>query len=281
MRVNKAGWALAAMAAMGMVEGCAKKVGGQVVAVVNGQEVTQGELNSELGGQQIPPGADRNRIMAQLLQQVVTRKLLVGRAKEQGLDKAPAYLAQVQRGQDQVLITMLASNAAKTVATPDTAAADQFMAENASLFAGRKRYTLDQIVFPAKPDPVLAAKLKDAKTMPQVEAALTSSGIAFQRGTARLDTAQLAPAIGAKIAALPPGEPFLVPQAGQMVVNVIRSVESMPVPADQARPAAAELLRRQTVERAMRKQADDARASATISYAPGFAPLKAGAAPAP
>lgn len=280
MRV-KAGWALVAIAMLGTLEGCGKKVGGQVVAVVNGQEITQGELNAELSGQQIPPGADRNAVMAQILQRVVTRKLLVGRARQQGLDKSPAYLAQVQRGQDQVLIAMLASNAAKTVALPDTAAADQFMAENPSLFAGRKRYQLDQLVFAAKPDPVLAAKLKDAKTMAQVEAALTGSGVPFQHGTAQLDTAQLDPAIGAKIAALAPGEPFLVPQAGQMVVNVIRSAEPLPMVPEQARPAAAELLRRQTVEKAMRKQADDARAGATITYAPGFAPAKPGTASAP
>lgn len=283
MRMKTAGWMLGAAAAtlgLGTMGGCAKKVGGQVLAVVNDQEITQGELNAELGGQQIPPGADRNRVMAQLLQQVVTRKLLVGKAREQGLDKSPVYLAQVQRGQDQVLIAMLASNAAKTVATPDTAAADQFMAENPSLFGGRRRYALDQLVFPAKPDPVLAAKLKATKTMAEVEAVLTSSGIAFQRGTAQLDTAQLPPAIGAKIAALPPGEPFLVPQNGQMVVNVIRSTESMPVPVEQARPAAAELLRRQTVETAMKKQVDQARATAKITYAPGFAPPKS-VAPAP
>ena len=275
MRVNKAGWALgtAAMVALAL-GGCGKKVGGQVVAVVNGQEITQGELNAELGGQQIPPGADRTKVMAQLLQQVVSRKLLVGKAKEQGLDKSPAYLAQIQRSEDQILIGMLASNAAKQVAVPGAAAADQFMAENSSLFAGRKRYTLDQLVFPAKPDPALAAKLKPAKTLAEVEAALTSSGIAFQRGSTQLDTAQIPPAIAAKIAALPSGEPFLVPQNGQMVASVIRSAEPVPVSTDQSRPAAVELLRRQAVEQAMKKQVDQARASANITYAPGFAPPK-------
>ena len=257
--------------------GCTKKVGGQVVAVVNGQEITQGELNAELNGQQIPPSVDRTKVMAGLLQQVVDRKLLVGKAKDQGLDKSPAYLAQLQRGQDQLLIQMLASNAAKQVSLPDAAAANQFMSENPSLFSGRKRYSLDQLAFPAKPDPALAAKLKAAKTMAEVEAALTSSGVTFQRGTSQLDSAQLAPAVAARIAALPSGEPFLVPQNGQMVVNVIRSAEPMPVPADQARPAAVELLRRQTVEQAMKKQVDQARASAKITYAPGFAPPKAGA----
>lgn len=278
MRMIKAGWALGAAAAATLaLGGCGKKVGGQVVAVVNGQEITQSELNAELGDQQVPPGADRTKVMAQLLQQVVSRKLLVGKAKGQGLDKSPAYLAQVQRAQDQVLIGMLASNAAKQIAVPDAVAIDQFIKANPSLFAGRKRYALDQLMFPAKPDPALAAKLKGAKTMAEVEAALTSSGVAFQRGSNQLDSAQIPPAIAAKIAALPAGEPFLVPQGGQIVVNVIRAAEPVPMAADQERPAAAELLRRQSVEQAMKKQVDQARATAKITYAPGFAPPKPGA----
>ena len=54
----------------------------------------------------------------------------------------------------------------------------------------------------------------------------------------------------------------------------------MPVPAAQAQPAAIELLRRQAVEQAMRKQADQARAKAKITYDAGFAPPKGAATPA-
>lgn len=279
MRATKAGLALSVAAATLLLAACEKKVGGQVVAVVDGQEITQNELNAELNGQQIPPGADRKAVMQQLLQQIVNRKLLVGRAKDQGLDKSPTYLAQVSRAQDTVLINMLAANAAKLTTVPDTAAAARFMAQNPSLFAGRKRYVLDQIVFQATSDAALQAKLKPAGTMAAVEAVLKESGIAFQRGSAQLDTAALPPPVAARIAALPPGEPFVVPQNGQVVVSVIRSAEAAPVPAAQAQPAAIELLRRQTVEQAMRKQTDDARKAATITYADGFAPPKPPAGP--
>lgn len=271
MKMNK-GLTIGVASAMLLVGGCGKKVGGQVVAVINGEEVTQGEVNAELNGQAIPPGADQKAVMAQLLQQIVSRKLLVGRAKTQGLDKSPAYLAQAQRARDAVLIGMLASNTAKTVAVPDGADATRFMADNPSLFAGRKRYQIDQIAFAATPDPVLAAKLRAAKTMPEVEAALKAAGITWQTGTSQVDSATLPPPVAKQIAALPAAEPFLVPRGGQIVANVIRSSEALPVPADQAQPAAIELLRRQAVEQALRKQVDTARASAKITYAPGFAP---------
>lgn len=279
--MKKTGLVLGAVSMLALLGGCEKKVGGQVVAVVNGQEITQQELNAELNGQPIPPNADKKVVMQQLLQRVIDRKLLVGKAKEQGLDKSPTYLAQVQRAEDAVLIDMLASNVAKGLPVPDAAAANQFMANNASLFAGRKRYQLDQITFQAPNDPALAEKLKPAKTLAEVETVLKGAGIQYQRGTAQLDTAALPPVIAARIAGLPAGEPFLVPQNGQMVVNVIRSTEAVPVSPQQAQPAAIELLRRQAVEQAMRKQAEDARAKAKITYDNGFAPpAKAGATPA-
>lgn len=264
-------------ASMLILGGCDKKVGGQVVAVVNGQEITQQELNAELNGQQIPPGADRKAVMAQLLQRVIDRKLLVGKAKEQGLDKSPAYLAQVQRGQDGVLIEMMTSSAAKAVPVPDATAAQQFIAANPTMFGGRKRYQLDQLIFTAANDPALQAKLKPVKTLPEVESVLTSSGIKFKRGSAQLDSAMLPAPIASRIAALPPGEPFVVPQNGQIVVSVIRSAVDIPTPAQQAQPAAVEIIRRQAVETAMRKQIEAARASAKITYDTGFAPPKAGA----
>lgn len=269
--MNKAGLALCAASVL-LLSGCEKKVGGQVVAVVNGEEITQQELNAELGSQQLPQGADRKVVMQQLLQRVVDRKLLVAKAKEQGLDKSPTYLAQVSRAQDAVLIDTLAGNAAKSVAVPDAAAAAQFMTANPSLFAARRRYQLDQIAFSAKPSPALDAKLKPAKTLAQVEAVLRGENIAFQRGTGQIDTAALPPEVSARIASLPPGEPFLIPGNGQLIVNVIRSAENVAVPAAQAQPAAAEMLRRQTVEQAVRKQVQQARSSAKITYAPGFAP---------
>ena len=264
---------------MMLTSGCGKKVGGQVVAVVNGQEITQGEVNAELGNQQIPPGVDRKAVMGQVVQQIVNRKLLVDRAKEQGLDKSPTYLGQIQRAEDAVLINMLASNVGKTLPVPDTAATSTFIAQNPSLFTGRKRYQLDQIIFPATASPVLTAKLKAAKTMAEVEAALTSQNIQFKRGTGAIDTGNIPPAAAVQIAALPNGEPFVVPQGGQVVVNVVRSTEAVPVPNEQAQPAAIELLRRQAVEQAMHKQLDSARASAKITYAPGFTPPAKGAQP--
>lgn len=277
----KIGLVVATAMMLPLVAGCQKKAEGQVVAVVNGHEITQQELNAELGNAQIPPGADKKAIMAQLLQRVIDRKLLVGKAKAEGLDQSPTYLTQVSRAQDGILIDLLAEKSAKAVPVPDAAAAAKFVADNPSLFAQRKRYVLDQIAFPMSNDPALAAKLKAAQTMAEVEAALKSSNVQYKRGSATLDTASIPPDAAQKIAALKPGEPFLVPQNGQVIASVIKSVEAQPVDQQQATPVATQILRRKGVEEAMKKDLDAERAKAKIDYQPGFAPPAGKATPSP
>lgn len=269
-------------AMMVLLSGCEKKAGGQVVAVVNGEEITQQELNAELNGAQLQQGADKKAIMAQLLQRVVDRTLLVQQAKEEKLDQSPAYLEQSRRQQDSLLVNMYAGKLSKNVPLPDSAAVSSFIAGNPTMFAGRKRYTLDQLVFPQPTDMTLVKELQPAHSLEAIAAILTAKGVAFQRGNGQLDSGMLPPEVASKIGALPPGEPFLIPDNGRLVASVIKSSEPVATPGDQATPAALNILRQQALAEAMRKQVAKARASAKIDYQPGFAPppgSTSGAAP--
>lgn len=281
MTRNKTMLITGASALMLLVAGCEKKVGGQVVAVVNGEEVTQQEVNAELQGANIPPTADKKAIMAQVVQQIVDRKLLVQKAKAEGLDKSPNYLEQLRRGEDALMINLLTTKAAKGVSLPDAAAVDKFIADNPTLFSQRKRYTLDQISFAQPSDQSVLRQLEPAHSLEAVAATLSAAGVQFTRGNSTLDTAMLPPAVAAKIASLPAGEPFVAPDKGRIVASVITSTTAAPTPEAQARPAALELLRRQALGSAMQKQLDAARSTAKITYQPGFTPPKAPATPAP
>ena len=274
MTRNKTMLLTGASALLLVVAGCEKKVGGQVVAVVNGEEITQQEVNAELQGANIPPTADKKAITAQVVQQIVDRTLLVQKAKAEGLDKSPSYLDQLRRGEDALIINLLTTKAAKGVSLPDSAAVDKFIADNPTLFSARKRYALDQISFPQPSDQTVLRQLEPAHSLDAVAATLSAAGIQFTRGSGTLDTAMLPPPVAAKIGALPAGEPFVAPDKGRIVVSVITSTTPTPTPEAQARPAALELLRRQALGNAMQKQLQAARSAAKITYQPGFSPPK-------
>ena len=258
-----------------LMAGCQKKVGGQVVAVVNGEEITQQDVNAELQGASIPLTADKKAVTNQVIQRIVDRTLLVQKAKAEGLDKSPTYLEQVRHAQEAVAVNLLTSKAAKRVALPDASAVDSFIAGNPSLFAGRKVYKLDQIIFAQPSDLAVLHKLAPAHTLDAVAALLTASSIQFTRGSSQLDTGSVPPAIAAKIAGLPRGEPFITPEKGQVIASVIVGEQPNPTPGAQTRTAAVNILRQQAIGAAMQKQLDSARAAAKIQYQPGFSPVKA------
>lgn len=249
--------------------GCQKHVGGQVIAVVNGEEITQQQFNSEPHGAATP---DKKAALAQGLQQLVERKLLVQKAKVEGIEKTPEYLARVMQMQDQLAVDMLVANQAKKIAVPEKNDVTQFIASNPVMFGARKRYARDEIVFSGTPDAKTRQELTNAHTLDAVAGVLTAHGIPFKRRNGEMDSLVVPKEVIDRIKALPPGEPFIIPDRGQLVASVITSVTASPTPEAEATPIAMDRLRQRALSAAMRAQLAAAKSSATIEYAPGFAP---------
>ena len=257
-----------------LVTGCQKTPKGQVVAIVNGDEISQAELNAELQGVQIPDSADRDKLRRQVLQRLVDRKLIVQKAREQGLDKTPEYVAQQRRLEENLLVSMLGQKIAATVPLPDDRDITQYIADNPTQFSGRERLLLDQIQFQAPKDVKRLLTLKDAHSLDDIAAGVQKLGLSFSRGKGVIDTGRLDPKLVSVINKLPPGEPFILPSNGQYVASVIVGRDSTPTPAPASRQAAAEMVRRNELIAESKAQVARARSTAEIQYQPGFEPDK-------
>lgn len=255
-----------------MVGGCQKHVGGQVVAVVNGEEITQQEFNGELGTVASAPNGDKQAFMRQVLQHLVDRKLLVQQAKADGIDRSPEYLNQVIRGQDELAVKLLAAKLTKTIPVPDSAAVAQFIASNPTMFNARKVYTLDQIVFPANVDPKTLHALEPAHTLDAVASVLSAHGVQMERGKGQMDSATLPKAMIDRISSLPAGEPFVIQDKGRFVASVIAASNAAPMPGPQATAIATNALRQKALADALKARLAAASAKSKIEYAQGFAP---------
>lgn len=257
-------------AALLATTGCGKKATGQVVAVVNGDEITLDELNAELSGVNLPPNADKKLAMRQLLQQVIDRRLLAQSAKEQGLDKDPAYITQQRRMNEDLLVRMFAKKSADTIPVPTAAEIDKYIADHPMAFGQRTRYKLDQIRFEMPADPSKLKALEGDHSMDAITTHLTAMGIKFERGSSALDSGAVAPAALKQVTSLPPGEPFITPAGRAVAVSVITGTEPMAVPEAQVRPLAVQALRNETLNNIGEKRLKEARASGKIEYQPGY-----------
>ncbi len=251
---------------------CQKKASGQTVAVVNNEEITAAELNSELTSDSNLAGVDTKQARQAALQKLVDRTLLVQQAKSDGLDKSPEYVNQLRRTTDDLLINMLVSRRLNSTQVPSPDEISRFEASRPEMFAGREIWTLTQIIYPLPKNPAINAKLAAAKTLDDVAQVLTSNGIQFTRDTKKFDTAIFPHEIYAQIARLPAGEPFIAPGPEKAVANVISAREPNPTPADQARALALNAMRRDQVNKVLGDRLKGVRASAKIEYQPGFAP---------
>lgn len=264
----------------GSLAGCKKAATGQVVAVVNGDEITLPELNAELAGVNLPPGVDKTKVRAAALQRIVERHLVAQQAKADGLDRDPDYLIRQRQLNDTLLVELFAKKARDTIAVPDRAAVDRFIATNPAAFGGRVIFAVDQLRIPPQ-DAAFVQSLKGLKTLDAMVAMLKGRGIQFERSPTRIDSAQVDPATLAQVKALPAGEPFVVAVPQGITASVITGREAAPMVPERAQAAAAQLVRNQNLGKLLEGRLKEMKAKAKITYQPGYAPPPATANPTP
>ena len=256
---------------------------GQVVATVNGTDVTINELNAELMGTQLPPpGEQRKAIEQQALQGLVNRTILGDIAREKGIDKSPAYILQKRRADETLLVQMLQRDIASKLPTPSADEARSFMVSNPDLFAQRKIFALDQIQFQAPDDMKKLKAYEPLKTMEQIEGQLTQDGLKFRRAPGQLDAATANPELVRQIASLPTGEIFIIPANGSFIASRVTGIKVEPFAGAQAEQYAQGLLQQKKLAAATETQLAETikKARDAVKYQAGYAPPKAPAAAA-
>lgn len=264
--------AMALPLTIAMVSGCSKHVGGQVVAVVNNEEVTRQQLQAEAEAAHVPATADKHTATVALLQRVVDRTLLADYAHQQGLDRGPEFVARRRLLEQTLLAEMGLRKLAGTQTEPTAAEAQAFVAGHPTLFAARQQLTLDQVQFATPADTVKYQSIAKLPTMEAVVQQLKANGIAFTRGTPVVDTGSLDPSVSSQIIKLRNGEVFDISTGGQSFISVITARSTAATQPASWAATAAEAIKRQragkTLEGAMAKLRRDAK----IEYDPALKP---------
>jgi EpsD family peptidyl-prolyl cis-trans isomerase len=251
---------------------CDKKAEGQVVAIVNGEEISAAELNAELRNINLPQGADAKQARAALLQSMIDRRVISQQAREEGIDKSPEFLNQQRRMTEDLLIRLYGSRQTNTNQLPSEQQVAQYIAANPRMFADRQQWNLDQLRFPMPTDPQVVKRLDGAQSMQDIAKILADAGITATPAKTKLDTAIIPADIYGRVATLPPGRPFIFPVGGQGIASTIASREPSPLIGDAARPLAVAAIRRQQSSDAMQRKLKTLRQAAKVEYQKGYAP---------
>ena len=267
-------WIVAAVAAGVLTSACTRKAEGQTVAVVNGEEVTVPDLNFALDQAKVPQGADKDAVRAQVLQQLVDRRLLAEQARKEGIDKSPEFLNRERRADEDLLISMLAARRLNTTQLPSDREVEAFMASHPGIFADRQIWNLDQVQYTVPTNPAAITEIQDAHSIDQLIAVLQKNKLGFSRQKNRLDTAAVPAELYGKLTSLPPGEPFVVPMGNRAIASAIVGKEAHPLTGDEAKPIAVEAMRKQQTAKSLEGLLKSLKSSAKIEYQKGYAPPK-------
>lgn len=258
---------------------------GQALASVNGVEITVLQLNDELARAGI--GAASEEVASkQLLQALIDRQLLQGAAAHEKLERDPKVMQALARAHALIVAQAWLQKRVGNLAPPTSADIEAYYNAHPSFFARRKQFAMDQLQLPPGG---LTDDLKQvvdkAGSLDEVLTWLAANKVPVARSRVARSTADLAPALAARLLEMHQGQVFAVQEGERALVIALLEVQDAPVTLALARAQIAQFLIKQAQKEAAGKELARLRADARIDYlnkalAPGPATGKP-AAPAP
>jgi EpsD family peptidyl-prolyl cis-trans isomerase len=218
------------LAVLAAPTGCEKAAAdrpAQLVAKVNGTEISLRELR-----------AGTSVSVAQALEKVIDRELLVQRALADKLDKDPLVAQSIENARREVLAQAYLERAASAAGGSTRDEVRAFYAENPALFAERRIYRLRSVAVsaPAELADVLRAEAARMRELDEVAAWLGSRGAKYSIDTVTQPAEQLPLSYLPQLARMKPGEIAVFPAAPGAAVIELVQVEAAPLTETQAAP---------------------------------------------
>lgn len=257
---------LAAALLLALSAACSREppADGQVLAIVNGEEITIPELNAEARARGLVIGNDA-ALRAALLQELIDRRLLAQTARKEGLDRTPDYILQSRRAAELTLVQELAEVSGHAAREPTPQQLSAFIAANPQAFGQRAVVTVEQMSLPGPVPATKAAAVAAAPSLEQAAALLGNPGLASAKAMQTWDTAQLDPDSAVRLLQAPTNEIMVLhpPGSGWLAVRKINATPS-PVPPNQQAAAASALLKQASARQASAQLLQRARSRAKI-----------------
>jgi len=235
---------------------------GQVVANVDGQEITIHQINNELaktGG---------SEVTKQLLDGLVARQLLINAAKKDKLDTDPAVLADMERARNLVLAQSYVASKIKAPTRPLDQDIEDLYRKNPDWFAQRKQYEFAQLIIArTNLTPELNAILdQPGKRLDDVVTWLDSHRIQYVRQQVIKTSADLPPQMNASLKTMERGALFVVIEGSTAILTSVQDVKNMPLSLAVATPQIIQYLTVQKQNQASEQLVERLRKDAKIEY---------------
>ena len=192
-----------------LLAGCKSMGGepsGQVVAVVDGRELTTAQLEQMLVIEGVSPQDSTPEIRAQAFNNLIDQSLIVAAAEKQGLDKTPDFTRQLDQSRKLLLSQQyFAKMGSSQIVTPTEVS--QYYASHPYLYENRRRYTLSDV--PVKYSSGIERYITlfnaPSATLEGLVSALKADGVSATISTKTLTADELPTVLAEKLSSMTPG----------------------------------------------------------------------------
>lgn len=240
----------------------------QVVAQVNGSEISVHQLNHILGQAKDIPAERISETQRKMLQTLIDQELLMAKAVEDKLDRNPDVLLALETARREVLSRAYLEKVANSVEKPSDQEISNYYDLNPNLFALRNIFEYRELLLPAQTADfaAIAEKLKTSKTLDEAAALLTGMAVKYSINKGSRAAEQTPPDLLTKLSYAKPGDILAVDNNLGLSMVEITQIQKAPIDLQTAKPIIANFLLNQRKNQAMGNAVGGLRKTAVITY---------------
>jgi len=163
--------------------GCGRneRVSTQVVARVNGEEISVHQINGVLAR---TAGINQGNLAVakqEILERLIEQQVAINEAVSKKLDRSPEVVTAIENAKREIIAHALIDQIASSQTEPTVAEAKEYFAAHPELFSQRRVFSLQEIVLRKTHNDMtaIAGKVSTAKTIEEIAAWLKEKNIEF------------------------------------------------------------------------------------------------------
>ncbi len=208
---------------------CGKKTTGQIVAKVNGDEISVHQINNAIARSNDIPPEEAKQASVQVLERIIDQELLVQKALKDKLDRDPQVMQSIEDAKRQILAKAYIERAAAASSTESREEIRKFYQENPALFERRRIYRVHElaVVAPREKLEALKAAAAAAKSLQDVAGWLKSQKLVFQVAISNRPAEQIPLNMLPQLFEMREGQIVVIPTSrGASVVQLLQAQET-------------------------------------------------------
>jgi peptidyl-prolyl cis-trans isomerase C len=223
-----------------------KKKNGQVLARINGEEITAPQLAAELRyasrlqdvqSVQTESALPRQAMREQAMEALIDRQLLLDEALRNKIDRDPALIEIIDRFKTQAIVQAYLESKAASPEQPDKAEVEAYFQAHPEMFSHRKMFEVEQLIIADQDfSASLKAMMDSSKSLSQVAAWLRQRKITHAQRQYSYSSADLPVEVGNKLQTLGRNHLFVMKDGQRDLLCALTELRDSPVAPDAAAP---------------------------------------------